>query len=196
VSGWSQFRTEDIERAEDLAQKALALDPATTRAYRVLSLINLFRKRYDLALGQIDRAFEINPSDADNYAYRGSILVWEGKAAEALPWLEGALRFDQANGFAAARLCMAYYLLRRYPEAVAAGDRALSRNPGRNTQMITHPLLAAAYAELGQQRDADSERAIAAHLWPLLNAQTFAAQLGTQEAQDQILDGLRKAGFY
>ena len=72
VSGWSEFRAEDLERAEALAQKALALDPATTRAYRVLAHINLFRKRYDLALAQIDRALEINPSDADNYAYRGS----------------------------------------------------------------------------------------------------------------------------
>jgi Tfp pilus assembly protein PilF len=75
VSGWSQFREEDLERAEALAQNALALDPATTRAYRVLADINLFRKRYDLALGQLDHALEINPSDADNYAHRGSISV-------------------------------------------------------------------------------------------------------------------------
>jgi adenylate cyclase len=196
VSGWSQFRAEDLERAEALAQKALALDPATTRAYRVLALINLFKKRYDPALAQIDRAFEINPSDADNYAYRGAILVWAGRAAEALPWLEGALRFDRANDFAAARLCMAYYFLRRYTEAVGACDRALDRNPGHGTQMITHPILAATYAELGQQRDADSERAIVARLWPLLDARTFAAQLGTQEAQDHMLEGLKKAGFH
>ncbi len=94
--------TEDLERAEALAQKALTLNPATTRAYRVLSFINLFRKRYDLALAQIDRALEFNPSDADNYVQRGAVLVWAGRAAEALPWLEGALRFDRANGFAAA----------------------------------------------------------------------------------------------
>ena len=62
---------------------------ATTRAYHVLSPIHLFRKRYDLALEQIDRALEINPSDADNYVFRGTILMWAGRAAEALPWLEG-----------------------------------------------------------------------------------------------------------
>ena len=103
ISGWSEFRQEDLERAEALAQKALALNPATTRAYLVLSNINLFRKRYDLGLAQIDRALEINPSDADNYGARGGLLMWAGRAAEALPWLEGALRFDHANGFAAAR---------------------------------------------------------------------------------------------
>jgi TolB-like protein/class 3 adenylate cyclase len=196
ISGWSEFRSEELERAEAFALKALALDPATTRAYRLLAQINLFRKRYDLALAQVDHALEINPSDADNYAARGAILVWAGKAAEALPWLEGALRFDRANGFAAARLCMAYYLLGRYPEAVDAGDHALSRNPGRNTQMITHPMMAAAYAEQGRQQEANRERAISARLWPLLDARTFADQFGTEATQAQMLEGLKKAGFH
>jgi adenylate cyclase len=196
VSGWSEFRSEELERAESLAQKALALDPATTRGYRVLSMINLYRRRYDLALAQIDRALEINPSDADSYAYRGAILAWAGRAAEALPWLEGALRFDRANGFAAARLCMAYYLLRRYTEAVDACDRALSRNPGHSTEMVSHPMLAAIYAELGRQQDAEGERAVVARLWPLLDARTFADQFGTEEARDQMLAGLKKAGFH
>ena len=195
VSGWSQFREEELKIAEALAQKALALDPATTRAYRVLADINLFRKRYDLALGQLDRALEINPSDADNYAHRGSIPVWAGRAEEGLPWLEGALRFDRANGFADARLCMAYYFLRRYSDAVDACDRALSRSPGRNTQMLTHPVLAATYAELGRQQDAEGERTIVARLWPFFDSRIFAAQFGTQEARDHLLEGLKKAGF-
>jgi adenylate cyclase len=195
ISGWSEFREEELESAEALALKALTLDPATTRAYRVLAQVQLYRKRYDLALTQIDRALEINPSDTENYSYRGAYLAFAGKPAEGLPWLEGALRFDQANGFAAARLCMAYYLLRRYTEAVDAGVRALSRSPGRNTQMLTHPLLAAAYAEMNQQQNANRERAIAARLWPLLDARTFADQFGTQAARDHILEGLEKAGF-
>jgi adenylate cyclase len=195
VSGWSQYREDELERAKALAQKALALDPTTTRAYRVLSNIDLFSKRYDLALEQADRALEINPSDADNYAQRGSILVWAGRSEGGLPWLEGALRFDRSNGFAAARLCMAYYFLRRYSEGVDACDRTLTRDPGRNTQMLTHPMLAAAYAQLGRQQDADGERAIVRQLWPFLDARTFAAQFGTQEARDHILEGLKKAGF-
>jgi hypothetical protein len=90
---------------------------------------------------------------------------------------------------------MTYYLLRRYPEAIDAGDRALSRSRGRNTQMLTHPMLAAAYAELGRQQDADRERAISAWLWPLLDARMFADQYGTEEARNLMLEGLKKAGF-
>ena len=44
VSGWSQFRGDDLERAEALAQKALALDPATTRAYQRAQPYQSFQK--------------------------------------------------------------------------------------------------------------------------------------------------------
>jgi adenylate cyclase len=195
ISGWSQFREQELEEAEALARKALALDPATTRAYRLLADIHLFRKRYDLAAAELDRALEINPSDVDNYAHRGSISMWAGRAAEGLPWLEGALRFDRTNEFAAARLCMAYYFVTRYDEAIDACDRALSRNPGRNTQMLTHPTLAAAYAQTGRPQDAERERAIVARLWPFFDLRTFAAQFATQEGRDHMLGGLKKAGF-
>ena len=90
---------------------------------------------------------------------------------------------------------MAYYFLRRYSEGVDACDRALTRNPGRNTQIVTHPMLAAAYAQLGRQQDADGERAIVARLWPFFDARIFAEQFGTQEARDDMLQGLKKAGF-
>jgi adenylate cyclase len=195
VSGWTEFRDEDIERAEGLAQKALALDPATTSAYRLLAIINMHRRRYDLALGQIDRAIEINPSDAESYAYRGNILSWAGRPAEALPWLEGALRFDRAHALASQHLCMANYFLGRYGEAIEAGDRAVARSPGRTIQTMTHPFLAAAYAQMGRDQDAKGERAIVARLSPFFNAERFAGQFGTQQARDQILEGLKKAGF-
>jgi TolB-like protein/class 3 adenylate cyclase len=195
VSGWTEFREDEIERAESLAQKALALDPVATRAYRLLSSINMYKRRYDLALGQIDRALEINPSDAESYWQRGNILVWAGRAEEALPWLEGALRFDRAHILTSEGLCIAYYFLRRYSEAVESGDRALARGPGRIVQTTTHPFLAAAYAELGRNQDAEGERVIVTRLSPFFNAEHFAAQFGTKAARDHIFEGLKKAGF-
>jgi TolB-like protein/tetratricopeptide (TPR) repeat protein len=195
TSGWTEFRTEELERAETLAHKALAIDPANTRALGLLAFIYMYRKEFDLGIAQIDRALEINPSDPDNYSYLGSLLVWQGKPAEALPWLEAAQRFDRASAFTAERLCTAFYLLHRYAEAVGACDRALSSNPGRNTLMLAHPLLAAAYAEQGNRQQAATERAAALRLWPLLSAETFAAQFGAKDAQDHMLEGLRSAGF-
>jgi len=196
VSGWTEFREDEVERAESLAQKSLALDPATTSAYRLLSNVNMYRRRYDLALGQVDRALEINPSDAESYFQRGNILVWAGRTEEAMPWLEGALRFDRAHALTSQDLCIAYYFLRRYGEAVEAGDRALARSPGRSIQTETHPFLAAAYAQMGRDQEAEGERVIVMHLSPFFNARRFAAQFGTQGARDHLLEGLTKAGFH
>ncbi len=53
-------------------------------------------------------------------ATRGSILVWAGRATEALPWLEGALRFDHADARTSLFLGMAYYFLDRYGDAAEA----------------------------------------------------------------------------
>jgi adenylate cyclase len=195
VSGWTEFVQDELDQAETLAQKALAIDPSTTSAYRLLAIINMYKRRYDLALGQIDRALEINPSDAEIYSQRGIILVWAGRAAEALPWLEGALRFDRAHSLTSQNLCLAYFLLGRYPEAVESCDRALSRSPSRTIQLQAHPFLAATYAEMGRNQDAEGERVIILHLAPFFDAQIFARQLGTQEAREHILEGLKKAGF-
>jgi len=195
TSGWTEFIADDISRAEALAQKALSLDPASTAAYHLLAVVDLDRGRLDLALDQTDRALEINPSDAESYNTRGSILVWAGRAAEALPWLEGALRFDRADARASLFLGMAYYLLHRYGEVVERIDRALVGNLGRNTQLLGRPVLAAAYAQLNRPLDAERERAAAIRLSPFLDAERFAGQFGTQETRDQMLEGLKKAGF-
>jgi len=195
VSGWTEFRQDELEQAETLAQKALALDPTTTSAYRLLAIINMYKRRYDLALGQIDHALEINPSDVDSYQARGNVLVWAGRATEALPWLEGSLRLDRGHVLTSQSLCWVYYFLRRYPEAVDAGDRAVARSPGRSTQVLTRPFLAAAYAEMGRNQDAEGERVLTMRLSPFFDARTCATQFGTQEARDHLLEGLKKAGL-
>ena len=74
-------------------------------------------------------------------------------------------------------------------------DRALARGPGRNTQLLGHPILAASYAEIGRNEDTERERALIRRLFPLFDADRFAAQFGTQEARNHILEGLKKAGF-
>jgi TolB-like protein/cytochrome c-type biogenesis protein CcmH/NrfG len=195
ASGWTEFVADDLGRAETLAQKALSLDPASTAAYRLLAEINLARGRFDLALGQTERVLEINPNDAESFTTRGNILLWSGRAAEALPWFEGALRFDHANARTAHLLGIAYYFLARYGEAVEAIDRGLAGSLGRNLQLMGRTILAATYAQLGRDQDAGRERALVIRMAPFLNAERFAGQFGTQEARDHMLEGLKKAGF-
>ena len=194
-SGWTEFVADDLGRAETLAQKALSLDPASTTAYRLLAEIDMMKGRVDLALDNSERALEINPNDADSFRERGAMLIWAGKAAEAAPWLQGALRLDPTNARAAFLLGMADYFLDRYGEAVEAMNRGLAGNLGRTTQLIGRPVLAATYAELNRSQDAERERTAVMRTAPFFDAERFASQFATTEAHDQVLEGLKKAGF-
>ena len=62
-------------------------------------------------------------------------------------------------------------------------------------QLMSHPVLAAAYARLGKPVEAQREHAIIDRLSPFFDAERFAAQFGTKEARDDMLAGLREAGF-
>jgi adenylate cyclase len=160
-----------------------------------LARVYLYRRDYDRALAQIDRALALNPSASENFEERGFILLWSGKPADAVPWLEAALQLDIGSSRASMHLGMAKYFLRQYAEAVTAFDRALARDAGRVIQLYTRPVLAASYARLEQQQDVERERALVTRLSPFFNAERFAAQFGTQEARDDMLTGLKAAGF-
>jgi len=83
VSGWTEFREDEVERAESLAQKSLALDPATTSAYRLLSNVNMYRRRYDLALGQVDA--RSRSTLAMRKAISSAGIFWCGQAERRRP---------------------------------------------------------------------------------------------------------------
>jgi adenylate cyclase len=150
------------------------------------------RGHFDLALGQVERALEINPSDAKSLAMRGAILMWAGRPSEALPWTQEALRLDPTDARTAFYAGVIDYFLAQYSEAVPALDRAL----GRNTQLMGRCILAATYAQLQRQQYAERERAAVVRIVPFLDAKRFASQFGAQEARDHMLDGLTKAGFH
>jgi hypothetical protein len=48
---------------------------------------------------------------------------------------------------------------------------------------------------MGRNQDAEGERVIVMQLSPFFDRHRFAAQFGTQKARDDLLDGLKKAGF-
>jgi adenylate cyclase len=195
VSGWTEFPDDEISRAEALAKKALALEPATTEAYLLLAYVGMYQRDYDRALAEVDRALAINPSEADCYRVRGAILQWSGKAAEGVSWLEGGLRLGGSNTGALMNLGISKYILGQYGEAIDVLDRALASNPGRMNLLMVHPVRAAAYARLGKQQDAERERAAIARLAPFFDAERFATQFGTKEARDDMLAGLKAAGL-
>jgi tetratricopeptide (TPR) repeat protein len=62
--GCTEFPSQTLKPAKDLALKALNLGESHSEAYALLGLVYTFWGRYDLAINQLNRAIELNPNDA------------------------------------------------------------------------------------------------------------------------------------
>ncbi len=89
------------QRVEN-AQKALALDQNDMECLKILCEINMEQRDLDRAEQYHNRAFAMNPNDPRMLAQRGELTTWMGRPAEAVEWLEKAMRLDPlgANDFA------------------------------------------------------------------------------------------------
>src|SRR5215475_9502309 len=172
--GWTEFPDEMLARAEEVARKALSLDPESIAAYQVLSRVHTVRLQYDLALAETDRALALNPSDSESHAARGDALLWMGRVDEAIAQLEIAFSLNSnlpaADAFA---LGLAYYLSRRLDDAVRFLERELLRDPD---YMYTSVLLAGAYGQLGRTADAERMAEEVRRRLPF-DAQTYGSRL-------------------
>ncbi|HEX5509407.1 MAG TPA: winged helix-turn-helix domain-containing protein, partial [Pseudolabrys sp.] len=191
--GWAESPIEFLNRAEEMANKALSVDDSNVRAHVVLGRIHIFYHRYAQAETEIDRALAINPSDASGIAGHGNILMWSGQTDAAIAELERAQRIDpELNPMDRFALSLAYYLKGRYDSAIEQGELNLSRTAGANFSRI---VLAAAYAE--QNRTDDTARMVTMirRLDPTFDPGEFGTKFLNAVDLERLRDGLRKAGL-
>jgi len=192
--GWAESPSEAVDRAEDMANKALALDESDVRAHVILGRIHIFHQRYAQARVEMDRAIALNPNDAHALAGRGNIRMWLGEPDAAIEDLELALRIDpELNAMDRFALSLAYYLKGRYDAAVEQAALNVQRTEGANFSRV---VLAASYAE--QNNDGEVARVVAAirRLDPTFDAREFGSKFLKPEDLARLRDGLRKAGLY
>ncbi len=192
--GWAESPSEAVGRAEDMANKALALDESDVRAHVTLGRIHIFHQRYDQARVEMDRAIELNPNDAHALAGRGNIRMWLGETEAAIRDLELALRIDpELNAMDRFALSLAYYLKGRYDAAIEQAALNLQRTEGANFSRV---VLAAADAE--QMKDSEAAQVVEAihRLDPTFDARDFGSKFLKSEDLTRLREGMRKAGLY
>jgi len=191
--GWAESPVEFLNRAEEMANKALSLNNSDVRAHVILGRIHIFYHQYDEARAELDRAIAINPNDANGLAGRGNILMWSGQTDAAIETLELAQRIDpELNPFDRFALSLAYYLKGRYDAAVEQAEVNLRNTSGANFSRI---VLAAAYAE--QNRAQDTARIVTTihRIDPTFDAKEFGTKFLSSVDLEHLRDGLRKAGL-
>jgi adenylate cyclase len=182
-----------LDRALELAQTAVRLDPRLPQAHAQLGYVLLYKYRHDAAIAEFERAFALNPNFID-YRYAAA-LIYAGEPARAIEVIELNIRLDPFRPWPFQFMGGACYMLKRYGEAVRWLRESASRLP--NSQ-LPHLMLAAAYAQSGQFEEARAEAAEVLRINPGFTIESWKPILllhkNPKDAEHRI-DGLRKAGL-
>ncbi|MEO5676958.1 MAG: winged helix-turn-helix domain-containing protein, partial [Usitatibacter sp.] len=194
--GWIEDPGEGLRRAEEHARRALATDDlgAHARAHGLLGEIYSSTGRYDQALVEVDRAIELNPSDAYAIDLRANTLLWQGRIEEAIAGIEMGLRFNPAGRGATTvyNYALAHYVAGRYREAVAIADAAIARFPDAAYVQVVR---AAALAQMGNKEEARKAAAQVMRIDPFFKDTEFGNRFVDRRHTAHLQDGLRKAGL-
>jgi adenylate cyclase len=182
-----------LERAHQSAERAVQLDPNLPEAHAEMGYVLGFAGKPDPAVAEFERAMALNPNFTD-WRFAG-VLAWAGQPERAVVVGNAHLRIDPfALPLARGYLGLAYFMLRKYREAVTALREFVSQSPNHRPARCW---LTATYAHLGQLEEA---RAQAAHLLRIdpgfvVAAFRKLACFWRPADVEHLIDGLRKAGL-
>lgn len=86
-------------------------------------------QRYSEALESLDRAIELDPSNADSHNRRGSVLASLNRFVEALESLDRAIELNPTNAYFHSNRGYVLGILQHYTEALASFDRVIELDP-------------------------------------------------------------------
>jgi adenylate cyclase len=193
--GWSKSRAKSIERAFELAQKALALDDSLDYAHSLLSGIYLLKRQYGKAIAEVERAVALNPNGADHHLGLGGLLSCLGRPKEGIPLLKKAIRLNPfPSSWYFYLLGRAYFMTGQYEEAIATYENATRGDPD---YLLAHVGLAATYGLSGRKEEAHSAAAEVLRINPKFSLEDFEKTLPYKNQADKefFIDALRKAGL-
>jgi adenylate cyclase len=192
VYGWHEDRDATFQRIGDELQTALALDDNDSDVHRILAAWNLVQHDYDRAMYHQERALSLNPNNDLIVVQQGELLTWLGLPEEGIDWIKKAMRL---NPYHPERywnhLGRAYFVARRYPEAIEAFSRITSPDH-------THyAFLAAASARTGDQTAARAHAREVTKRQPDFSIEAYLATLHYKREDDRAhhQDSLAKAGL-
>ena len=184
-----------LDRALEYAQAAIAKDPRFPEAYSQLGWMYLWKKEHDKAIAAMQQAIEIDPINADAMSRLSETLMFAGRPAEALDYIQKARQYVYEEpywyGFWAGE---ALFYLNRHEGAIRELELAIALNPRFFGAMR---FLAAAYAEIGQLEKAKKYMAETLRLNPRLSETTLRRQQPFRNPADleRLIEALRLAGL-
>jgi adenylate cyclase len=194
--GLSKSIKESYKQAFQLTKKAIHLDESFATAYPLLGwLYVIMWRQYDRGIAECEKAIALSPNLDVGYIWKGFILAYAGRPAEAVRFCEQALRLNPIPpGWFFRALGVAYAGAGNYEEAIAAFKKSLQRAPN---DILTHADLAVTYSWASRPEDARAQVVEVLRINPKFSIKELAKWVLYKRRADRerYLDGLRKAGL-
>ena len=110
-----------------------------------------YRRKYSEALAQAERAIALNPNDAKAHRMMAESLIFAGRSTEALDFINKAISLEPDNSWYLYTLGLTQFCLEQYEDAAITLEKFSSEHRTHNPAW----LLAATYAHLGRQQEAE-----------------------------------------
>ena len=193
LNGYANAPPFILDEALSLARRAVSLDEGESGCQRLLALIHVNRREFELAERHYRRAHQLNPNDANTLVQMGGLLARRGKLEEAMEWIDEGFRLNPfPPPWYSAALGNALYILGRYEDAAAALKEL--PNPGP----FTCARLVACYAQAGNTNATETARAQLLKLCPDFSTEDFVRRgllLERPEQLELFRQGLLKGGL-
>jgi adenylate cyclase len=181
-----------LKRALDYGLKALALDEGLAEIHYLLGDVYASLGQLDRGIAEHAKARALNPHDSDIKSESGAYLAYAGRVEEAIELITDAMRLNPFYpDWYLWNVAIAHYPAGKYHAVIDAVERM--------TEPPVDPLLflAASYAQLGRQAEAQATVKRVLALDPQATIAKWAAQQPYKNPDDleHYKDGLRKAGL-
>jgi adenylate cyclase len=198
IFGSTNSPQESLEKAKELAQKALAIDDSLSIAHGLLSSIYSQKREHAKAIAQGERAVALDPNGALANEWYGVSLYSAGRYKEAIPTFQKAIRLNplgSSNTFSSLGTC--YRRTGRFEEAVLAYRQALLRSPNN---IFAHVGLTSTYILMGREKEAHAEAAEILRIDTTFSLDNYSRAVNSffqdqSDLFDQYIESLRKAGL-
>jgi len=160
--GWSDSPDRDVDRAEELVNKALALEPKRADAHRTKSWVLGYQNRLDEAIAAAETALTLNRNDSLAHNLLALLELQVGRPERGRALIEQAMRLsprDPNYSGSLAILARAQIALGENEAALANLRRAIATNPDLNYVRL---FFGTAYGRM--RRDKEAREAIAEFL--------------------------------
>jgi adenylate cyclase len=188
-------RAEALQKALELAQKGLALNPSSY-THGMLGAVYIFRQNLEQAFFEAEQAVALSPNSTFAYFILGSVFFFREKPHDAIAMFQKSLRLSPIPSGSATliRLACSYWMAGQSEEAIRSFRRLLELWPDN---LHGRALLAATYSNCGRESEAQAEAKNVLRIDPNFNVERYIKSLTMKNEilLEQWATGLRKAGL-